>query len=91
MTEIQLLDVSVIAGLLLGAAIPYIFSSMAMNAIGEAAFAMIEEVRKQFRERPGILREEEEPDYKKCVDISTSSALKKMIRFDCMRKSAPCE
>ncbi len=77
--SIQLLDVSVIAGLLLGAVIPYLFSSMAMNAIGDAAFAMIEEVRRQFREKPGILLEEEEPDYKKCVDISTSSALKKMI------------
>jgi K(+)-stimulated pyrophosphate-energized sodium pump len=79
LSEIQLLDISVLTGLLLGAAIPYLFSSMAMNAIGDAAFAMIEEVRRQFREKPGILTEEEEPDYKRCVDISTSSALKKMI------------
>lgn len=79
MSEIQLLDVSVMGGLLLGAVIPYLFSSMAMNAIGDAAFAMIEEVRRQFREKPGILTESEEPDYARCVDISTNASLKKMI------------
>lgn len=76
---IDLFDVKVLSGLLLGAVIPYLFSSMAMSAIGEAAFAMIEEVRRQFRERPGILQETEEPDYAKCVDISTTSSLKKML------------
>jgi K(+)-stimulated pyrophosphate-energized sodium pump len=75
----DLLDINVLSGLLLGAAIPYLFSSMAMNAIGDAAFAMIEEVRRQFREKPGILNETEEPDYRRCVDISTQSALKKML------------
>ncbi|NCN04897.1 MAG: sodium-translocating pyrophosphatase [Spirochaetales bacterium] len=76
---IDLFDVRVLSGILLGAVIPYLFSSLAMSAIGEAAFAMIEEVRRQFRERPGILEDTEEPDYKKCVDISTTSALKKMM------------
>jgi K(+)-stimulated pyrophosphate-energized sodium pump len=76
---IDLFDTWVLSGILLGAVIPYLFSSMAMNAIGDAAFAMIEEVRRQFRERPGILEDTEEPDYKKCVDISTTSALKKML------------
>ncbi len=76
---IDLTDVRVLAGLLLGAVIPYLFSSMAMEAIGEAAFAMINEVRRQFRERPGILTETEEPDYRACVDISTVSALRHMI------------
>ena len=77
--SIELTDAKVIAGILFGAVLPYVFSSLAMNAVGEAAFAMIEEVRRQFREKPGILAEEEEPDYKRCVDISTSSALKEMI------------
>jgi len=76
---IDLMNPKVIAGVLLGAVLPYLFSSMAMNAVGEAAFAMIEEVRRQFREKPGILKETEEPDYKRCVDISTASALKGMI------------
>ncbi|MCK5154140.1 MAG: sodium-translocating pyrophosphatase [Spirochaetales bacterium] len=76
---IDLMNPLVISGVLLGAVLPYLFSSMAMKAVGEAAFAMIEEVRRQFREKPGILDETEEPDYKRCVDISTSAALKEMI------------
>ena len=76
---IDLMDVKTLSGVLLGAVIPYLFSSMAMNAIGDAAFAMIEEVRRQFHEKPGILNETEEPDYERCIDISTSAALKKMI------------
>ena len=76
---INLTDTTVIAGVLLGAVIPYLFSSMSMTAVGKAAFAMIEEVRRQFREKPGILEDKDTPDYKKCVDISTASALKKML------------
>jgi K(+)-stimulated pyrophosphate-energized sodium pump len=76
---IDLMDPKVISGVLLGAVLPYLFSSMAMNAVGEAAFAMITEVRRQFRENPGILKETAEPDYKKCVDISTASALRGMV------------
>ncbi|MCD6396518.1 MAG: sodium-translocating pyrophosphatase [Spirochaetaceae bacterium] len=76
---IDLMNPLVVSGVLLGAVLPYLFSSMAMNAVGEAAFAMIEEVRRQFREKPGILDETEEPDYKRCVDISTASALREMI------------
>jgi K(+)-stimulated pyrophosphate-energized sodium pump len=76
---IDLLEVRVLAGVLLGAVIPYLFSALSMNAIGEAAFSMIAEVRKQFREKPGILDETEEPDYRRCIDISTTSALKKMM------------
>jgi len=79
MDIIDITDVRVLTGVLLGAAIPYLFSSMAMSAIGKAAYAMIEEVRRQFREKPGILEETEEPDYKRCVSISTTSALKEMI------------
>jgi K(+)-stimulated pyrophosphate-energized sodium pump len=76
---IDLVDPRVVSGVLLGAVLPYLFSAMAMNAVGEAAFAMIKEVRRQFLEKPGILKETEQPDYKKCVDISTASALKCMI------------
>lgn len=76
---IDLMHVNVLAGVLLGAVIPYLFSSMAMNAIGGAAFSMIEEVRRQFREKPGILQETEEPDYRRCIEISTNAALKKMM------------
>lgn len=76
---INLMDPKVVSGVLLGAVLPYLFSSMAMNAVGEAAFAMIKEVRRQFQEKPGILQETEEPDYTKCVDISTAAALKGMV------------
>ncbi len=76
---IDLTDPRVLTGLLIGAVIPYLFSSLAMSAIGDAAFAMIEEVRRQFREKAAILSGEEEPDYTRCIDISTSAALKKMI------------
>jgi K(+)-stimulated pyrophosphate-energized sodium pump len=72
-------DPQVLVGLFLGAMVPFLFSSLAMDAIGVSAFAMIEEVRRQFREKPGILLETETPDYRACVDISTKAALKKMI------------
>jgi len=76
---IDLVSPKVVAGVLLGAVLPYLFSSMAMEAVGQAAFAMIREVRRQFHEKPGILKETELPDYKKCVDISTAAALKGMV------------
>ncbi|GAB1432877.1 sodium-translocating pyrophosphatase [Spirochaetota bacterium] len=69
----------VLVGLLLGAMVPFLFSALAMDAIGISAFTMIEEVRRQFREHPGILTETEKPDYRACVDISTKAALQKMI------------
>ena len=72
-------DPQVLVGLLLGGMVPFLFSALAMDAIGVSAFAMIEEVRRQFRERPGILEETETPDYRACVDISTQAALKKMV------------
>lgn len=72
-------DPQVLVGLFLGGMIPFLFSSLAMDAIGDSAFAMIEEVRRQFREHPGILDETETPDYRACVDISTRAALRKMI------------
>ena len=67
------------AGLFLGAMLPFLFSSMAMTAVGEAAQAMIEEVRRQFREIPGIMEGTGTPEFAKCVSISTDAAIRKMI------------
>ncbi len=71
----------VLAGLLVGGMVPFLFSSMAMEAVGEAAFAMIEEVRRQFRDIPGLLEGKPgvKADNARCVDIATAAALKKMI------------
>lgn len=76
---INILDPTTLAGLLLGAMIPFVFSAMTMEAVGAAAFEMIEEVRLQFREIPGLLAGTAKADYKKCVDISTRAALNKML------------
>ncbi|NOY10239.1 MAG: sodium-translocating pyrophosphatase [Spirochaetes bacterium] len=77
--DIKITSIPVLAGLLLGAVIPYLFSSLALSAVGKAAFRMVEEVRRQFAAHPGILNGTEEPDYKKCISISTASALKQML------------
>ncbi len=76
---IDIADIRVLTGVFIGTGIPYLFSSLAIGAIGRAAFAMIQEVRRQFREKPGILAGSEDPDYNRCVDISTRSALREMI------------
>jgi len=77
--SIDLLDPKIIAGLLVGAMLPFVFSSMAIRAVGEAAFEMIEEVRRQFREIPGLMEGKAKADYARCVDISTAAAIKRMI------------
>ena len=71
----------VLAGLLIGGMVPFLFSSIAMKAVGEAAFAMIREVRRQFREIPGLLQGEPgaKADNARCVDIATAAALRKMV------------
>ena len=70
---------NVMAGLFIGAMLPYLFSAMAMKAVGEAAKEMIMEVRRQFKEIPGLLEGKAKADYAKCVDISTAAAIKKMV------------
>jgi K(+)-stimulated pyrophosphate-energized sodium pump len=82
-------DAKVVMGLLLGAMLPFVFSSMAMKAVGKAANAMVEEVRRQFREIPGILEGTGEPDYVRCIDISTKGSLREMIAPGCLAIAAP--
>ncbi|MXX18793.1 MAG: sodium-translocating pyrophosphatase [Dehalococcoidia bacterium] len=75
----NLLDWEVMVGILIGALMPFVFSALSMGAVGRAAQAMVEEVRRQFREKPGIMDGTEEPDYERAVSISTTGALREMI------------
>ena len=77
--KIELTDPKVMAGLFLGGMLPYLFSSMAMSAVGNAAMDMIEEVRRQFREIDGLLEGKAKPDTARCVDISTQAAIRQMM------------
>jgi K(+)-stimulated pyrophosphate-energized sodium pump len=76
---IDIYHADVLAGLFVGGMIPFIFSSLAIKAVGEAAMAMVEEVRRQFRTIPGIMEGTGKPEYDKCVAISTEASLKKMM------------
>jgi len=76
---IDLLNYKVLIGLFLGGLMPFVFSSFALQAVGRAAMAMVEEVRRQFKKIKGIMTGQAEPDYTKCVDISTRAALREMI------------
>ena len=79
LTAINIININTIIGLLIGAMLPYLFTSLTINSVGKAANLMIEEVRRQYREFPEILDGKIKPDYAKCVDISTKAALREMI------------
>ena len=76
---IDITSPEVIAGLFIGGMLTFLFSALTMTAVGKAAIEMVEEVRRQFREFPGIMDRTQKPDYKRCVEISTHSSLKQMI------------
>ena len=78
-TVIDISNARVLAGLFVGAMIPFIFSALAITAVGQAAMAMVQEVRRQFREIPGIMEGTGRPEYEKCVAISTEAAIRKMV------------
>jgi K(+)-stimulated pyrophosphate-energized sodium pump len=86
---IDLTEPLVMAGLFLGGMLPFLFSSMAMSAVGEAAMEMIEEVRRQFREIPGLLEGTARPDTARCVAISTDAAIRQMVLPGLMAIVAP--
>ncbi len=86
---IDILDYRVIIGLFIGGMLPFLFSSMTMESVSKAAYRMIEEVRRQFKEKPGIMEGTEKPDYASCVAISTKAALKEMLLPGIMAVAAP--
>ena len=77
--SINVLDYRVIIGLFIGGMLTFLFSAFTMESVSKAAYKMIEEVRRQFREKPGIMQGTEKPDYKSCVSISTTAALHEML------------
>lgn len=77
--RIDVTNPDVIVGLFIGGMLTFLFSALTMTAVGKAAMEMVEEVRRQFREIPGIMEKKAKPDYRKCVEISTHSSLKQMI------------
>lgn len=89
LSNIDLLSPYVVIGLLIGGMLPFAFSAMTMESVSKAAYKMIEEVRRQFREIPGILEGKAKPDYSSCVSISTRAALHEMIVPGVMAVAAP--
>ena len=86
---LDLLNVTTLVGLLIGAMLPSLFSSMTMKAVGRAAYHMVTEVRRQFREIPGIMEGTGRPDYARCVDLSTRGALREMVLPGIMAVAVP--
>jgi K(+)-stimulated pyrophosphate-energized sodium pump len=87
--SIDLSSAVVTGGLLVGAMMPFLFSSMAMKAVGSAAFKMIEEVRRQFKTIPGLMEGKAPADYARCVDISTQAAIREMLVPGLMAVAVP--
>ena len=87
--EVALTSPTVVIGLLIGGMLPFVFSAMTMDSVSKAAYSMIEEVRRQFREIPGVMEGTAKPDYKTCVAISTTAALKEMLVPGIMAVVAP--
>ena len=87
--ELILSNPTVLIGIFIGGAIPFLIASITMTAVGDAAFEMINEIRRQFKEIPGLLEGNAEPDTEKCVDIATAAALKKMLLPGVIAVSAP--
>ncbi len=85
----SILSPKVVVGLFIGGMLPFLFSAFTMDSVGRAANKMIAEVRRQFKEKPGILEGKEDPDYSRCVSISTNAALKEMILPGVMAVLAP--
>jgi K(+)-stimulated pyrophosphate-energized sodium pump len=77
--ELDIADPAVLVGLFIGGILPFLVSAITMNAVGSAAYEMIEEIRRQFREIPGLLEGRGEPDTGRCIDIAASAALKRMV------------
>ncbi|WP_020599789.1 sodium-translocating pyrophosphatase [Spirosoma panaciterrae] len=88
-SAIDIYKADVLAGLFVGAMIPFIFSSLAIAAVGRAAMKMVEEVRRQFREIPGILEGTGKPEYEKCVAISTQASIREMVLPGAIALSVP--
>ena len=88
-TEVDILNPKVLAGLFVGGMLPFVFAAFSMQAVGDAAFEMIEEVRRQFREIEGLLDGKAEADFARCVDISTQAAIKKMVAPGLLAVSTP--
>jgi K(+)-stimulated pyrophosphate-energized sodium pump len=88
-TTIDLVQPRVMVGLLLGGALPFIFSALSMQAVGTSAMKMVEEVRRQFKEIPGLMEGQAKPDYERGVDIATSAALREMVAPGLVALAAP--
>ena len=89
LTVINLLSTPVVIGLFIGALLPFVFSSLLMTAVGRAAFQIVEEVRRQFREIPGLMEGTGRADYAKCVDISAATALRELALPGAMAVAVP--
>ena len=87
--SLELSDPDVLVGLFIGGMLPFLIASITMNAVGDAAMEMIEEIRRQFREIEGLMEGKADPDHAKCIDIATKAALKKMILPGVLAVSMP--